>query len=329
MGRLWRVEYVGACYHVINRGNYRQDIFRDDGAASAFEKALGQAAVRFRWKVQVHAYVIMRNHFHIALELTEATLSVGMQWLRSTWARRYNNYRNVTGRPFQGRYKALHVEPDQSLARVCDYIHLNPARAHVVGVEGSGGDRFSSFYSYARASYPAWLHPDNLLHEAGELPNNRVGWREYRQHLGRINASDVDRSAAAAEFSRGWCIGSLGFRRAVKAKAVEKGYQQEVCVFPGLRREEVFCERAEIWQEQLTSLAAKAGVSLERLPSQKWAPEKLMLAAAMKTSSSATNAWLARKLRTGSPKGLSVGLARWREARANTEAGIPLLNVEA
>ncbi len=73
MPRPWRIEFAGACYHVINRGNYRRNLFTGKGAAAAFVRALGEAAVRFGW--QVHAYCVMSNHFHLAVELTEPNLS--------------------------------------------------------------------------------------------------------------------------------------------------------------------------------------------------------------------------------------------------------------
>ncbi|MGH7943742.1 MAG: transposase [Opitutaceae bacterium] len=66
IARRLRLEFPGACYHVINRGNYRRDIFAAANAARAFETCLGEAAVRCRWRV--HALVVMRNHFHLALE---------------------------------------------------------------------------------------------------------------------------------------------------------------------------------------------------------------------------------------------------------------------
>src|SRR5438034_1286861 len=103
MARQIRLEFPGACYHVINRGNYRRDLFASKGAAAAFEEVLFEAAARCGWRL--HAYVVMRNHFHLAVELTEPNLSVGMKWLQGTWAVRFNRYRQETGRPFQGRYK--------------------------------------------------------------------------------------------------------------------------------------------------------------------------------------------------------------------------------
>jgi putative transposase len=71
MTRPPRLEYPGARYHVINRGNYRRDLFSDEGAAEAFERTLGEAAERFGWRVA--AYVLMRNHFHLAVEAEPKT----------------------------------------------------------------------------------------------------------------------------------------------------------------------------------------------------------------------------------------------------------------
>jgi putative transposase len=107
VARKTRIEFGGACYHVINRGNYRRDLFAAKGAAESFRKCLFEAAERCGWRL--HAFVIMRNHFHLAVETPEPNLSDGMKWLQGTWAARFNRFRGEVGRPFQGRYKALHV----------------------------------------------------------------------------------------------------------------------------------------------------------------------------------------------------------------------------
>jgi hypothetical protein len=82
MARLLRLEYAGACYHVVNRGNYRRDVFAEDGARKAFEQTLFEAAERFGWLL--HAFVIMRNHFHLGVETPEPNLGDGMRWLQVT-----------------------------------------------------------------------------------------------------------------------------------------------------------------------------------------------------------------------------------------------------
>ena len=84
MPRKLRLEFSGACYHVLNRGNYRRDVFADGRAAESFQRCLLEACERFTWRL--HAFVIMRNHFHLALETPEPNLRDGMKWLQGTWA---------------------------------------------------------------------------------------------------------------------------------------------------------------------------------------------------------------------------------------------------
>jgi putative transposase len=90
----------------------------------AFERAVDETCRRFAWRL--HAYVIMRNHFHFALETPQPNLSEGMHWLQSTFAIRFNRFRNERGHLFQGRYDAILLEDDTILTRVVHDIHLNP-----------------------------------------------------------------------------------------------------------------------------------------------------------------------------------------------------------
>ena len=85
MARKLRLEFPGACYHVLNRGNYRADLFATEGARRAFEQCLFEACTKSKWVL--HAYVVMRNHYHLAIETPEGNLVAGMQWLQATFAR--------------------------------------------------------------------------------------------------------------------------------------------------------------------------------------------------------------------------------------------------
>ena len=108
MARKLRLEYPGPIYHVINRGNYRTGVFATAGAKAAFEKCLFEASAKSGWVL--HAFVVMRNHYHLALETPTGNLVTGMQWLQATFANRFNRLRGERGHLFQGRYKALLVE---------------------------------------------------------------------------------------------------------------------------------------------------------------------------------------------------------------------------
>ena len=108
MPRKLRLEYPGARYHVINRGNYRSDVFAGDGAKQAFERALFEGCLKWRW--QLHAFTLMRNHFHLVVETPNANLVAGMAWLLSTYTIRLNHRHKLSGHVFAGRYKALVVD---------------------------------------------------------------------------------------------------------------------------------------------------------------------------------------------------------------------------
>ena len=132
MARTVRIEYSGAIYHVMSRGDRREAIYDDDGDRVMFLKTLGEACERSG--MVVHSYVLMRNHYHLLLETPNGNLVLGMQWLQSTYTARFNAKHKQCGHIFQCRYKAIAVDPDEpEYARiVSDYIHLNPARAGII-----------------------------------------------------------------------------------------------------------------------------------------------------------------------------------------------------
>ena len=310
MSRPLRVEFAGACYHVINRGNYRRNLFGERGAAAAFERTLDEAARRFGWRI--HAYQVMRNHFHLATETPEPNLSEGMKWLEGTWVRRYNGFRRLVGRPFQGRYKAILVEPGLALGRVCHYIHLNPVRAHVVPPERVLEYPWSSLPKFCRRERPAWLAPETVLREAGDLADTAAGWRKYRDYLIWL-ATDAtaQRDLTGTKLSRGWWIGSEAFRREMRQEALQRGMEIDLERFGGLEPEDLEVEREALWEEKLAELARLARVDLKQLPLRKSAPDKVLLAAALKRRSSVSNAWLAQRLGMGQPASASQFVRRW------------------
>ena len=129
MARKPRLEAEDAVYHVLNRGNYRSDIFRSEKAKSAFLRCLGEACTKTGWRI--HAWCLMSNHYHLAVETPRANLVGGMQWLQGTFSTRFNRLRGERGHLFQGRYQSLLVDPADGLGPLCHYIHLNPMRARL------------------------------------------------------------------------------------------------------------------------------------------------------------------------------------------------------
>lgn len=311
MARKLRLEFAGACYHVTNRGNYRRDLFTADGAAQSFYRCLDQACTRFGWLL--HAFVIMRNHFHLAVETPEPNLSDGMKWLQGTWAQRFNRFRRETGRPFQGRYKAGHLEPGHVLAQVAHYIHLNPVRAKIVPPGRVGEYRWSSLALLRRRRRPAWLIPSTLLHESGGLADTPAGWRSYEAYLGVLFEQDsAFREEKCSRLVRGWAVGSATFRAELREKLREAGEQRSRFLLVRSDRNAIRDARSEWWEDRLRVLAQSLAINLADLPRKKSAPEKLTLAAAMKETTSVSLGWLAQRLQMGATDSIASLLTRFR-----------------
>ena len=297
MARTLRLEYDGACYHVINRGNYRRAIFASEGAAEAFERTLKETAERFGWRI--HAYVIMSNHFHLAVETPKPNLSAGMKYLQGTWANRFNRYRGENGRPFQGRYKSLHVEPGHALAQVAHYIHLNPVRARTTPIEQLATFRWSSLWWSSRKNRPSWLEVETVLREAGGLKDGPAGWRSYHSYLSVLAEEDPrQRQGKFGDMSRGWAVGTKEFRRDLAKELKQRGADLDL---PTRAANEGAAAELlqEDWMDRLEKAAKVGGIDLQNLGPLKSSDEKVVLAAALKRTSGVSNGWLSVTSRRG------------------------------
>jgi len=130
----------------------------------------------------LYAYVIMRTHFHLALCTPRANLAFGMQWLETTFATRFNRFRGEHGHLFQGRYHAPLVEPGEALARVINYIHLNPVRARIVTTERLAEYRHGSFPLFASRRRLSFMPRGECLRLLG-WADDRTGWQAYHRYL--------------------------------------------------------------------------------------------------------------------------------------------------
>ncbi|WP_414665121.1 transposase [Horticoccus sp. 23ND18S-11] len=300
MARKLRLEFGGATYHVINRGNYRRPIFQPKGAAAAFERCIDEACTRCGWRV--HAFVILENHFHLALETPHPNLSEGMKYLQGTWANRFNRFRGEQGRPFQGRYKALHVEPGRALASVSHYIHLNPWRAGVEETARLGTFRWSSLWWFGRRTRPGWLVADTTLADAGGLTDTPPNWRRYRSYLGML-AEDkpAERDRKFAALCTGWAVGDDIYRD----ELIQRLREANTPLNQACRLGDVAGERQQfrhdLWRERLVKIARAADVSLDRLAPAKSAPEKVLLATLMTLTTDVSRRWLTEQLNMGTP----------------------------
>lgn len=126
MARPLRLEFADAIYHITARGNRRERIFASDAERGRFLEILARSLPRF--EVELHAYVLLANHFHLLVRTRRANLSRWMHWMMVTYAIWFNRRHAQVGHLFQGRYKSLLVEGGSYLLGLSRYVHLNPVR---------------------------------------------------------------------------------------------------------------------------------------------------------------------------------------------------------
>ncbi len=323
MPRKPRVEYAGAVYHVMCRGNRQEAIFLDDADRERFLETLWECCGRTGWRI--HAYVLMGNHYHLLLETPESNLVTGMRWMQGTYTIRFNARHRLRGHLFQGRYKALPVEPDNQgyFLQVSSYIHLNPVRARLLDTSTA------SLEAYSWSSYPDYLRPssrrrglviaEQVLGELG-LEDNGVGRRKYRAHLEAMSAALRTARGRQAqeeqwqEIRRGWYLGSERFRDRL-LKHVDE-------VMKPSQRKSFSGAEAIAHDEAAAGDLAKAGLQalnltdneLGQLP--KLDVRKQVLSWWIRQQTVASNRWLARRLQMGDDGNVSKAIRLATESRS-------------
>jgi REP element-mobilizing transposase RayT len=177
MARPLRIEYPGACYHVMSRGNERRAIVRDDADRHKRLDWLRRTVETYDWRL--HAFVLMNNHDHLFVETPLANLSAGMQFLNGSYTSYFNRRHRRSGHLFQGRYKAQLVEEEAYYLEVSRYVHLNPVRARCV--ERPEQYRWSSYPGYHNSRRTrAWTTYEKVLGEFGRDPKKaRAAYRQF------------------------------------------------------------------------------------------------------------------------------------------------------
>ena len=204
MARPLRVEYPGAIYHVINRGNSGENIFRNNRDREKFLDYLGKATERFL--LSVHSFCLMNNHFHILIETQLPNLSKALQWLTVCYAGYFNRKYHRVGHLFQGRFKSILVDADEYLKQLTRYIHLNPVRAGLVNQPGDY--QWSSYPIYSgKVIEPVWVETEWTLSQF-----SRTRKAAIKNYIGFVENVDVKSLRNPAEdIVGGFILGSPGF----------------------------------------------------------------------------------------------------------------------
>jgi REP element-mobilizing transposase RayT len=308
MARKLRVEYAGAIYHVMNRGDRREEVFKDDPDRERFLATLGEACVKTGW--QIHALCLMPNHFHLVVETPQGNLVAGMKWLLGTYTARFNRRHKLFGHLFSGRYKALIVDGSGTgyLKTVCDYVHLNPARARLLTPEQPlTAYRWSSWPEYLKSpgKRPTWLRVDRLLGEYRIPQDSAAGRRVLAQALETRRQAE-----AGADYKlirRGWCLGDETFRQELLVQMSERigaeHYGAERLETVEAKAERIVREELKRRRWQETDLAKRAKGDLG----------KVQIAGRLRAETLVTVKWIAARLGMGTAGYVNNRLYRWRK----------------
>jgi REP element-mobilizing transposase RayT len=159
-----RGEHPGAWFHVYNRGVEKRDIFLSDVDRQHFLMLLAKAAKRYG--TEIHAYVLMTNHFHVLFHTPEPALGRTMQLAMSQYAKWFNRRHKRKGALFESKYGSEPIENAAGVLEVSRYIHDNPVKAAMVA--NAADYAWSSYRAYTdRAPAPPWLHLKVLIAEVG------------------------------------------------------------------------------------------------------------------------------------------------------------------
>ena len=241
MARRPRIEYPGALYHVIARGNQRQRIFVDDSDRRHYLNLL--LALKKTCSFRLYAYVLMHNHVHMLIETGTIPLSRIMQRLIGGYTQYFNRRHGLSGHLFQGRYKAILCAKDSYLLELSRYIHLNPVR--VKAVRDPAKYRWSSYHAYlgGKAQGSEYVDVEPVLAYFGSSD----GRNQYRKFV--LEGIKEGHRAEYYEVAEARILGDGKFVEEVKTKLGEKerpkltikpqAFVEQVCKALGKKPQEV------------------------------------------------------------------------------------------
>jgi putative transposase len=327
------VEYEGAVYHVMARGDRREAIFQDDDDRRMFMRTLGEACERTGWKV--FAWVLMGNHYHLVVETPEGNLVKGMQWFQTTWTVRHNIRHGLVGHVFGGRYKAIVVETGGGdrekvwrqggyVGAVMDYVHLNPVRAGLVTVKSRRGlldyewSSLKKAYTVEARKRAGWMDVKRGLDFLG-FKDEASGRRKYLEYLeSRMREEAAERCGAAlpdgqtlqSTLQRGWCFGTQRFRdevlERIEGAMKKRKRKKESYEGAAVRR-----SHGEAVAQRLVENGLEAmGLALEPEKRTRGDYRVVLLAKLVREKTTMRNEWLAARLELKSAGNVSQQLSR-------------------
>lgn len=189
MPRPLRIHAPGLLYHILSRGNQRQDVFLDDQDFRAYLHRVEETHARLPFRL--YAYALMSNHLHLLVEVGSTPISKIMQTLQQRYTQHFNKKHKKIGHVFHGRFKAIICQRDDYLLELVRYIHLNPVRAGIV--KDPDDYPWTSHASYTASKSPGWLARDAILRQ---FSRNREGAKKryddfIRRGMGQGHREDL------------------------------------------------------------------------------------------------------------------------------------------
>ena len=222
MARLPRLTVPGFPHHLIQRGNNRQAIFAADGDYDTLLAMLDENSRRFQ--VDLHAYVLMTNHFHVlATPATATGLPSVMQAVGRSYVRYFNQRQGRSGTLWEGRYRSTLIQADRYFLACMVYMDLNPVRAGIAPTARAYA--WSSHRHYIGLVDDKMVTPHPLFWTLGNTPFAREA--AYAE-LVATGVSSQQQQALTDSALRGWALGSADYvkdlqkrtsRRVSKARA--------------------------------------------------------------------------------------------------------------
>jgi len=239
MARPLRIEYPRAFYHVLSRGIERRPIYWDAADRLKFLESVQKAISKYH--IQVYAYCLMGNHYHLLLQTMDGNLSRVMQYINGGYVTYFNTKRKRVGHLFASRYKGIVVDKDSYLKELTRYIHLNPVRAKMV--EKPEDYRWSSYNAYLGRTKTVWLNADWVLGVFSSIET--VALQRYKSFVEEGIDRDVEDPFKAVVAST--VLGKESFVEQMKEQLKRKDKEQKrteeikkLSLFPSLHKIEEF-----------------------------------------------------------------------------------------